>query len=78
LSKYLDRVAEWKAIIMGRDGPCGSCGINALNRHISAICIWWREGTEKAPACSTVFNCFNLGKETAQAAVHEYCNSPKE
>jgi len=67
---------------MGRDGPCGSCGIKALNCHISAICSWWREGTEKAPACSTAFNLvwsFNLGKETARAAVHELCcNTPNK
>jgi len=67
---------------MGRVGPCGSYGIKALNRHISAICSWWREGTEKAPACSTMFNwawSFSIDKETAQAAVHEwYCNIPRE
>jgi len=36
----------------------------------------------KTPACGTVFIWvwgFNSGKETAQAAVHEwYCNTPEE
>jgi hypothetical protein len=74
LSKYLDRVAKWKAIIMDRDGPCGSFGKKALNHHISAICNLWRKSTDKAPACSTVFKwvwSFNHGKETAWAVMHE-------
>jgi hypothetical protein len=30
-------VAKWKAIIMGRDGPRGSCGKKALNRQIFTV-----------------------------------------
>jgi len=37
------RVAKWKAIIMGRDGPRGSREMKALHRRLSAVC----GGTER-------------------------------
>jgi len=53
-------------------------GIKPLDIHCRE-CAAFGEG---APVCSTAFKgvwCFNSGKETAQAAVHEwYRNSPKE
>jgi hypothetical protein len=59
----MDNNRKMEASIMGRDGSRDSCG-------------------EKAPAGSTVFNwgrSFNSGKETAPAAVRDWCrNTAKE
>jgi hypothetical protein len=67
-------------ILVGRDGPQGSCGKKTLNCQIfiGGKCA---VGGEKAPECSNVFNevqSFSSGKETAQVVVHAwYCNTPK-
>jgi hypothetical protein len=74
------QIAKWKVIIMGRDGPHGFCGKKALNHlihcQLSKVC------GEKAPAHSTLCSwvqSFSSGKETAQAAVHEWHrNTAKE
>ena len=36
-SKRMDWSGKWKAIVMGRDGPRGSCGKMVLNRQIFII-----------------------------------------
>lgn len=57
----------------GRGGPPGSCGEvlkPSYSHHLLSVNY---EG--KTPAHKSVLNCvqsFNSGKETAQAAVHEW------
>jgi len=63
--------SKWKAVITGRNGPCGSCG-KVLNCLI--FIVGYLQYVERAPACSTVFTwvwSFNTGKEPAQVAVRE-------
>lgn len=49
------RVVNWEAIITGRDGPCGSCGKNALNRQIYIVgyLISVERKQQYAAVCST-------------------------
>ena len=58
------RVGKWKVIIMGGDGPHGSCGKKALNHQI--FIIDYLRFVERAPACSAMFMwvwCFNSGRK---------------
>jgi hypothetical protein len=54
------RAAEWKAIIMGTDGPRGSWGKKALNgqTYIVGYLLFLERKKEReaAPARETVFN----------------------
>ena len=64
---------------MGSAVPRGCCGRKALNRQI--FIVGYLQFVERmhlhATLCST--GCFNSGKKTGQAAVHEgYRNTPEK
>jgi hypothetical protein len=69
------RVPKWKAFIMGRDGPCGSCGKKVLNFQIFIIGYLQFVKREHlhAALCSTAYGASTVAG-TAQAAAH----TPKE
>jgi hypothetical protein len=65
------RVPKWKAFIMGRDGPRGSCGKNVLNCQIFIIGYlqFVKRNHLQAALCSAGYGASTVAG-TAQAAVH--------
>jgi hypothetical protein len=69
------RVPKWKKVIIARGGPRGSCGKKALNRQIFiARYLHFVDRKHLHAALFSWLRSFNSvsGKETTQAAVHEW------